>query len=111
MQAKFIAVLTTIIITALIIIVLFNRNEGDSIKIFHAGSLSIPFDDLAKEFEKEYGIKAYREAAGSVSTIKKVTNLGKYADIVASADYTLIEKMMEPDYSDYVYSLLQIALL
>ena len=100
MQAKFIVVFTTII-AILIIIVVLNRSEEKSIKIFHAGSLSIPFDDLAKEFEKEYGIKVYKEAAGSVSTIKKITNLGKYADIVASADYTLIEKMMEPDYSDY----------
>lgn len=101
MQARYILVLTTIIIAILIIIVLLNRNEEESIKIFHAGSLSIPFDDLAKEFEKEYRIKVYREAAGSVSTIKKITNLRKHADIVASADYTLIEDMMEPDYSDY----------
>jgi len=78
-----------------ILILIFPHGEKESILILHAGSLSIPFSHLADKFEEEYGIVARREAAGSVATIKKVTELGKRADVVASADYSLIENMME----------------
>jgi len=93
-----------IIIIALFLIAIFTINQNEKTRviiIFHAGSLSIPFDELSKEFEKKYGIEARREAAGSIATIKKVTELGKRADIVASADHILIEKMMEPKYAKY----------
>ena len=89
------------IIAAIILISAYLMKPKEKIVIFHAGSLSIPFEDLSKEFEKKYGIVVIRQPAGSVATIKKVTELGKRADVVASADYRLIETMMEPDYADY----------
>lgn len=77
-----------------------NQNKEELI-IFHAGSLTKPFDDLEKEFEKRNNIDVKREIAGSIATIRKITELGKKADIIASADYTLIEDMMYPEYANF----------
>jgi len=73
------------------------------LKIFHAGSLSVPFSKIEKAFEKKYPyIDVRREASGSVQAIRKITDLHKPCDVVAVADYTLIPKMLFPHYTDYV---------
>ncbi|MFA4720248.1 tungstate ABC transporter substrate-binding protein WtpA [Pyrococcus kukulkanii] len=75
--------------------------------IFHAGSLSVPFQQLEREFaeyaEKNLGVKVtfQDEASGSVKAVRKVTDLGRKADIVAVADYTLIPQLMVPNYTDF----------
>jgi len=69
---------------------------------YHAGSLSVPFDRLAEVFEEQNpGIAVVTEAAGSRTTIRKVTELGKPCDIVGSADYLAIEELMFPDFADW----------
>ncbi len=69
---------------------------------YHAGSLSVPFDRLAEAFEEQNpGIAVVTEAAGSRTTIRKVTELGKPCDIVGSADYLAIEELMFPDFADW----------
>lgn len=90
-----------LLLTILITAAFLSSTPKKRMVIYHAGSLSIPFASISSEFEKEYGIHVRRQAAGSVATIKKVTELGKKADIVASADYSLIQSMMEPEYADY----------
>ncbi len=70
--------------------------------IFHAGSLAVPFDQMEKEFEQLYtNVDVKREAAGSRECAKKVTELGKKADIVASADYAVIDELLIPDFADW----------
>ncbi len=77
-------------------------NEHIELKIFHAGSLTEPLAEVEKDFEKQHkNIDVQREAAGSVATIKKITELHKDADVVASADAFLIPQMMYPNYSDF----------
>ncbi len=91
-----------------------STDSGDSgqvkeatLVVFHAGSLSVPFQQLEKEFtkyaEENLGIKVtfQDEASGSVKAVRKVTDLGKKADIVAVADYTLIPQLMVPNYTDF----------
>lgn len=75
--------------------------KGD-IVIFHAGSLAVPFAELAKAFETQYP-KAHvvREADGSRNCARKVTELGRKADIVASADYDVIKTLMMPEYASW----------
>ncbi|AEF95622.1 tungstate ABC transporter substrate-binding protein WtpA [Methanotorris igneus] len=76
--------------------------EEKVLKIFHAGSLSVPFSEYEKMFEKEHpNIDVQREPAGSVKCVRKITDLGKKADILASADYSLIPQMMMPKYADW----------
>ncbi|MFQ5988045.1 MAG: tungstate ABC transporter substrate-binding protein WtpA [Dehalococcoidia bacterium] len=70
--------------------------------ILHAGSLSVPFDEAAEAFEElNPGVTIVTEAAGSRTTVRKVTELGRLADVVAVADYTVIEDLMFPDYADW----------
>ncbi|RLI89767.1 MAG: tungstate ABC transporter substrate-binding protein WtpA [Archaeoglobales archaeon] len=72
------------------------------LKVFHAGSLTEPMKAFKKAFEEKCpNVEVQCEAAGSAATIRKVTELGRTADIVASADYTLIPKMMYPDYANW----------
>ncbi|WP_456471979.1 tungstate ABC transporter substrate-binding protein WtpA [Methanocaldococcus sp.] len=78
-----------------------NINENTTIKVFHAGSLSVPFKEYAEMFEKEYKIKVENEPAGSVMCVRKIIDLGKKADVLAVADYSLIPKMMMPKYADW----------
>jgi len=73
---------------------------GTVLKVFHAGSLGEPFQELEAEFEAQHpGVDVQREAAGSAQSIKKITELGKKADVLASADYALIPSMMMPKYA------------
>jgi len=70
--------------------------------ILHAGSLSVPFDKLAEEFVKQNpGLTIVTEAAGSRTTIRKVTELGKPCDVIGSADYLAIEELMFPEFADW----------
>ena len=38
---------------------------------------------------------------GSVKAIRQITDVGKRADVLASADYSLIPGMMYPEYADW----------
>ena len=78
-----------------------NPLSGDLI-IFHAGSLSVPLKEVATEFNKIYpNIKIYMESAGSVASARKITDLNKPCDIMASADYGVIDNMLIPQYADW----------
>ena len=72
------------------------------LKIFHAGSLTAPFEALEVKFEAAHpDIDVQREPSGSVVAVRKVTELGKDADILALADYSLIPSMVMPNYTDW----------
>ncbi|MBL6963563.1 MAG: extracellular solute-binding protein [Bacteroidetes bacterium] len=75
--------------------------QNKELIIFHAGSLSIPFMQLEKEFEKLHPeINVVREAAGSVACARKITDLKRDCDLMASADYKVIEDFLIPVYVD-----------
>jgi molybdate/tungstate transport system substrate-binding protein len=42
-----------------------------------------------------------REGAGSQACARKITDLGKECDIMASADYKVIDKLLIPDFADW----------
>lgn len=70
--------------------------------VFHAGSLAIPFRDISKAFIKEYPeIRVEREAAGSRTCARKITDLRRPCDVMASADYTVIQDLLFPLYADW----------
>ena len=67
--------------------------------IFHAGSLSIPLAAMEKEFEKSHpGVDVQREPGGSTKCARKIVDLKKPCDIMASADYKVIDKLLLPAY-------------
>ncbi len=70
--------------------------------ISHAGSLTVPFNEVNKEFMRQNpGVEIVTDAGGSAAIIRKVTEQGKEAGIVASADYKLIPNMMIPKQTDW----------
>ncbi len=80
------------------------QSEGLSgnLTIFHAGSLAIPFKALADSFSKIHPeVRVLSESAGSLASIRKITDLNKPCDILASADYTLIDKLLIPEYTGW----------
>ena len=75
--------------------------SGD-LMIFHAGSLSVPLKEVSEAFQKEFtNVKILREAAGSRECARKVTDLGKPCDVLASADYAVIDSLMIPKFADW----------
>jgi len=70
--------------------------------IFHAGSLSIPFRDISNAFMKAHpGLKVIRESSGSRTAARKICDLGRKCDIMASADPTVIDELLMPRYADF----------
>ncbi|MFW6104887.1 MAG: tungstate ABC transporter substrate-binding protein WtpA [Candidatus Bipolaricaulota bacterium] len=80
----------------------FHSSGKTNLKVFHAGSLSIPFNQMEKKFEATHpDVDVQLEAHGSVIAVRQVTEVGKRGDVVAVADYSLIPSMMTPDYTDF----------
>ena len=73
------------------------------IVVFHAGSLSIPFKIMEEQFEKlhpKYDV--IREGSGSRKAARKISDLHKRCEIMASADFSVIDKLLiEQNYADY----------
>jgi molybdate/tungstate transport system substrate-binding protein len=77
-------------------------SRNTNIIIFHAGSLSVPLKQLSDVYEKKNpGIKILRESAGSLVCARKITELGKPCDIIASADYFVINELLIPDHTSW----------
>jgi molybdate/tungstate transport system substrate-binding protein len=76
--------------------------EQKELIIFHAGSLSVPIKQIALEYEKRNpNTKIFLESAGSLVCARKVTELKKPCDIIASSDYFVINELLIPDYANW----------
>lgn len=79
-----------------------NKELSGDLIIFHAGSLSLPMKQVTAEFNKKYPeIRVLLESAGSVASARKITDLGRECDIMLSADYAVIDKMLIPKFADW----------
>ncbi|MFH1119586.1 MAG: extracellular solute-binding protein [Bacteroidota bacterium] len=77
-------------------------NLSGDLVIFHAGSLSVPLKEIADSFMVlNPGIQVKAESAGSLASIRKITDLNRSCDILASADYSLIDKLMIPAHASW----------
>ncbi|MCX6255711.1 MAG: tungstate ABC transporter substrate-binding protein WtpA [Bacteroidia bacterium] len=97
-------ILLLTILSVFLLIGCGNPHSGKTkeIIIFHAGSLSVPFRQLKNEFEKKTpGIKILLEPAGSLVCARKITELKKPCDIIASADYYVIDRLLIPEYAKW----------
>ena len=68
----------------------------EKVVVFCAGSLTKPFERLADEFRGRYGVDVEIEASGSRVAAKKVSELGRRADVVALADWRLFPQLLYP---------------
>ena len=74
----------------------------DKVIIFHAGSLTVPLAKVEADFEAMHpGIDIQREAGGSTKMARMISELGKPADIMASADFKVIDKTLIPKHADW----------
>jgi len=88
------------IFSVLVFVSPLHARAGEKLIIFHAGSLSIPFKEVAKVFTAQQpGVEVIREAAGSRTCARKITDLSRPCDVMASADYTVIENLLIPKYA------------
>ncbi len=70
--------------------------------IFHAGSLTVPMKALTEAFQVRYPDVIFEtEASGSNAAARKISELGRQADLMMSADYTVIDKLLIPDFADW----------
>ncbi|MFH1842427.1 MAG: substrate-binding domain-containing protein [bacterium] len=68
--------------------------------IFHAGSLAGPMRDLATLFEERNpGVRVLRESSGSRLAARKITQLGRRADVLAMADNQVLADLVIPDHA------------
>ena len=78
-----------------------NSFFGDLI-IFHAGSLSVPFKEISEKFNQEYPkVRILCESAGSRTCARKISELERLCDVIASADYTVIDELLIPEHADW----------
>jgi molybdate/tungstate transport system substrate-binding protein len=76
--------------------------ESKVLTVFHAGSLSVPMKNLAAAFEKENpGVKVQLEAGGSLACVRKITELNQICDVLALADFNLIDELIIPKYAQW----------
>lgn len=75
---------------------------GKKLVIFHAGSLSVPVRELADAFMADNpGVTVLTEAAGSLHSARKITDLGKPCDIMLSADHIVVSSMLIPEHASW----------
>jgi molybdate/tungstate transport system substrate-binding protein len=82
------------------------QNQSDALSskliIFHAGSLSVPMKEIAQAFmEENPGVNVLTEAAGSLESARKITELKRECDIMASADYSVIDQLLIPEFASW----------
>jgi len=76
--------------------------DSQQLIIFYAGSLAVPFKEICEEFNKSHpDVKIIREASGSRVCARKIADLHRPCDILASADYTVIDTLLIPEHSDW----------
>ena len=78
------------------------RKIKGKVIIFHAGSLTLPLYKMEKAFEAKYpDVDIVREAAGSRACARKIVDLHRPCDIMFSADDSVIDKFLVPNYADF----------
>jgi molybdate/tungstate transport system substrate-binding protein len=92
-------ILTLSVIAITLIFCTFKGAEaGNKVIIFHAGNLSVPFAEMEKRFKARYpDTDIVRKAGGSAKMARMISEQNQPADIMASADFAVIDKTLIPD--------------
>jgi len=78
-----------------------NSQKGTVI-IYAASSLAGQMNATAAQFEKEHpNVKVQIKYGGSSDLINQITSLNQSVDIMASADYGLIDSSLKPNYTSF----------
>jgi len=70
------------------------------IVVYNAGSLARPFKELLDAFRAANpGVTPAQENSGSLEAARKLTELNKVPDVLAVADYNVIDDLLRPKYA------------
>ena len=105
-MSKIVKIIIICVLLAFLFVSVRSKQKSSSYNskliIFHAGSLAVPFKQICEEFNKQHpGLQIEREAAGSRMCARKITDLHRPCDIMASADYTVIDTLLIPEHADW----------
>ncbi len=79
-----------------------SQRQHEELIIFHAGSLSVPVKQITEAFKQEHpGVEIFAEAAGSVASARKISDLSRPCHVFLSADYNVINKFLIPKHADW----------
>jgi molybdate/tungstate transport system substrate-binding protein len=88
-------VLIILVSTIIFFVYVVEPSEKRTLKVLCAASLLFPLGKVEEAFEKAYPeVNVEIEGHGSIQVIRQVTELGKEADLLMVADYSLIPLMM-----------------
>lgn len=89
-----------VVLSSVAVIILGSSTEKIVLKIFTAGSLAEPFNEMSeKDLESLFeglhaNVDVQIQSGGSVEMIRRVTELNQTCDVLAVADHSLIPSMM-----------------
>ncbi|MHC4266807.1 MAG: tungstate ABC transporter substrate-binding protein WtpA [Planctomycetota bacterium] len=79
-----------------------NATDSSRLIIFHAGSLSVPFKHITREFNKLHpDVRILLESAGSRICARKISDLHRPCDVIAVSDYTVIDALLIPKHAEW----------
>jgi molybdate/tungstate transport system substrate-binding protein len=79
------------------------QSTSTSLLVLHAGSLSVPFRDMADAFKEVYPeIDIRLESHGSRTCARHITELGREVDVFVSADSEVITSLLMPEHTGFV---------
>ena len=106
-RLKVVKAASTAMILVLALTLIIGCAATETLTIYHAGSLAVPFKRLGEEFKATHPtVNVLRESGGSAKMINKAIAMEQAGenppDIIASADYTLIpSRLYEDGYADW----------
>jgi len=96
---------TVALVAAMAVLAGCGRSDSQpktDLMIFHADSLLVPFEQIEEKFEAEHPeIDVIMESSGSNWAAHKVTELARPCDIIAVADYRIIDNMLIPGHASW----------
>ncbi len=69
--------------------------NGKNLRIFHAAGLTPFLDDLREDCRRDLKIELQTEASGSQMACRKLSELGRQADLLMLADNLLVTKLLD----------------
>jgi molybdate/tungstate transport system substrate-binding protein len=83
----------------------FAQAPSGPLIVYNAGSLARPFRELLDSFRIRHpGVTPAQENSGSLEAARKLTELGKIPDVIAVADYRVIDDVLMPKYATWYAS-------
>jgi len=88
------------ILLASLVSALCGCQRQSEVVVFHAASLRRVLSDAAEEYQREHaGTRIRLEPSGSQVAARKVSELGMRADVVATADIGVLDKILLPQHA------------